>query len=265
MDGYQVDQAPFYTGPNSLVLAFKGLSRDRENRPVILVCHLLLHTTYQEQFPQVVDAVLNAGLEKAKAEGSSAIKVVEILVDLSAAPEQYTVLHIVDITAGRAEELRQYLDTAVALVTRKPSPLTERYHVEKDPFYVSDNAAVSLFKGAFTGRDGLPIIVKRHKFYTLQVQDNLPTEVARAINTAIVQARVEHPNNCRVLEMHLDTRKAPKRYCLNHILEALTRDVEMEIAQRIKDHRPLKDWELWDFLQQTASALAYAHAKVIHT
>ncbi|MBV5279749.1 MAG: protein kinase family protein [Actinobacteria bacterium] len=262
MDGYQGDQVPFYTGPNSLVLAFKGLSRLRENRPVILVSHLLLHTTYQEQFPQVLDAVLNTGLEKVRTEGSSAC-LVEILVDLSAAPEQYTVLHVMDTTAGSTEaELRHYLEEAVALVARKPAPRSERYQVDEDPFYISANATVRLFKGT---AERLPVIVKQHDFSVFQENDNWQSELTKAINTALAQVRVQHPNTCRVLELHLDVSRAPKWYCLSHILEALDTDVGKEVAQRRKRQRPLSDWELWDFLQQTARALAYAHAKVIHT
>lgn len=51
---------------------------------------------------------------------------------------------------------------------------------------------------------------------------------------------------------------------MSHILEALDRDTK-EITLGRKKQRPLSDWELWDFLRQTAGALDYAHAKVVYT
>ena len=265
MDGYQVDQVPFYTGPKGLILAFKGLSRDRNDRPVIIVSHLLVRATYEAQFPQVMDAVLNSGLEKGRLEAKGACRIVEIQVDLTGAPEKYSVLHIMDTTAGQAErtagetELRQYIEAAVELVACIPSQhLTERYRAEEDPFYISADNSVSLFKD--TSR---AVVIKQHNFSVVKNKAKLPSALSRAINTAIAQAQVEHPNTCRVLEMHLDCSKAPKWYSLSHILEALDRDVEAEITQRSEQHRPLSDWELWDFLRQTGSALAYTHAKGI--
>ena len=256
MDGYQVDEAPFYTGPNGLVLAFRGLSKDNSNRLITVVSHLLLRTTYRTQFPQVIDAVLNKGLEKARV-GGNFCKIVEMQVDLSAAPEKYTVFHVMDTTADLAEErkegqetsgeteLRRYIEEAVELMARKPSGVAE---VVKR-----------------VSHEGVPIIVKQHRFSVFRDNDRMQNELAKAINSAIVQAQVEHPNACKVLEMHLDVSKAPKQYYLSHILEALDRNLGKEIAQRREEQRLVSDGELWDFLRQVAGALAYAHSKVSYT
>jgi len=207
----------------------------------------------------------------------NACKIVEIYIDLNAVPEKYSVFHIIDTIENWAEErkegqmasgeteLRQYIKEAVALVGKQPSQqdLSEGYKVEEDPFYVGE--AVKLFKGVSRNYNCDPVIVKQHELYVLQDKNIAQEKLAKAINTAIVQTRVKHPNICRVLEMHLDISRAPKQYSLNHILEAMNRDVEMEIAQRSQQQRPLSDLELWDFLRQTASALVYAHAKVLYT
>jgi len=270
MDNYQVGQAPFYTSPNSSVAVFKYSSRDRPNSPVTVIRCQLLRTAYQAHFPETIDAVLNAALDKARTEDKSTCKIVEVQVDLTEAPEQYTVVETLDAEPDGETELREYLEEAsrVLLAARNPSSspqrqgITERYQVEPDPFYISDTGSVSLFKGSSRARSGHSIIVKRHEFSAFQGKEKLHNELAKAINTAIAQARVEHPNICRVLEIHLDTSYAPKRYYLSHILEALDRDVDMEIDKRRRQQRPMSDWELWGFLEQTASALAYAHSKV---
>jgi len=272
MERYQVEQEPFYTGPNRLILAFRGHSDDRNNRPITVVSHLLLRTKFQAYF---MDAVINAGLEKARVSGKNACKIVEIQVDLSQAPESYSILHIIDTTADRAEEqmnsgetgLGQYLDEAAQLMTRSPSrqDLSERYEIEAEPFYINQGSGVKLFKGVHIARKGLPIIVKQHEFLALQHHNRLSNELAQAINTAIAQAQVEHPYTCKVLEMHLDISKAPKQYRLSHILEIFDRDVGMEIEQRRKQRRPMSECDLWSFVGQAASALAYAHERVIDT
>lgn len=73
------------------------------------------------------------------------------------------------------------------------------------------------------------------------------------LNAALMQTRVEHSHVCRISELHLDISNVPQKYSLHHVLEALNKNVMWEIEQ---------ERELWTFVVQIASALAYAHSKV---
>lgn len=85
------------------------------------------------------------------------------------------------------------------------------------------------------------------------------------MNTGLAQARAEHPHTCAILQLHFEVTEAPKHYYVDHILEALDRDLGMEIKKRYSKARPFSEWELWYFLAQTVRALASAHAKVRNT
>jgi len=264
MNGYQVDQAPFYTSPDDSVWAYHGLATERGGHPVTILCYQLSRTTYSDRLPDLLDAVLNLGLEQAKTEGNCPI--LEMQVDLSEAPERYTLFHIVDVQEeGRKEEtdLQKYMHKAAAQLTAvRDAPregASELYQTDSKPFYMSQNGVVSLFKG---DSNGLPIIAKRHKFVKLREKTRLPRELASAMNAGLAQSRVEHLHTCIILQMHLDVSEAPTRYRLDHILEALDSDVEKEIEKRKEEQRPMSEGELCNFLVQTSEALAFAHSKV---
>ena len=86
-------------------------------------------------------------------------------------------------------------------------------------------------------------------------------QLSHCIKTALVQARVDHPNICKILAMHLSIRDAPIYY-LEHILEGLDTDLEKEMKKRERDHRHFSELEIWNFLRQTMSVLTYLHSKV---
>lgn len=286
MDGYQVDEVPFYTNPDKSIEGFHGLARKLNNRPIIAIRHGITRKAYLDWLPELLDEIVSIGLDLAQEE--TILKVREFQVDLKQAPEKYVVFYIIHIACEGQEDERKeerqetlgkrFLQTYTEKVTfkiitallrvKKPNSsanegTSERYQTDSEPFYM--NEGVCLFKGVFNAFNGLPIVVKRHKFCRLQHLSELSNVLAKHVNAGIAQALVKHPHTCKILEMHLDSSKAPERFYVYHILEALEKDVRNEIEERKSEQRLLSEWELWKFLQQTSSALTYAHQKVRDT
>ena len=138
----------------------------------------------------------------------------------------------------------------------------EDYRLEPQPFYISDDNSVWLFKGSSTARNGAPIVAKRHEFLLLRDKDQFSKRLNEALNVGLAQARVDHPHSCKLLEIRLDISGAPEQYFVYHILEALKSNVWQEVEQRKKRPNPCSELEMWDFLEQTTSALSFAHDKV---
>lgn len=268
MDGYELDKVPFCTSPDDFVLAF----RDRNNHSIAVIRHDLTDVTYRAQLSEIIDEVFNMGLEQARTEGQCDLKILEIQVDLKNVPENYSIFHVLDTrNVGQMEdrkedqryledeEVKEYLKKntmKLEEVAQKKLECQELYDTVDDFFYENDDKTVRLYKGRFS-----PIIVKRHEFFK---KASLHRDIAKAINAGLVQARVLHPHTCRIIAMHLDISKAPKCYYLDHILEALEKDVEKEIKDRQSQSRQFSELELWEFLRQTASALSFAHEKVLN-
>ena len=128
MDGFEVGPVPFYSSPDSLISAFKGYSRERENLRVIIVRHQLGANTYQAQFSEALDAVLKKDLETAKAEEEKRLKILDIQLDFSAAPERYVVLYAINAgEVSRVEELVREMADLLTVATAKAlnQPMTE--------------------------------------------------------------------------------------------------------------------------------------------
>jgi serine/threonine protein kinase len=136
------------------------------------------------------------------------------------------------------------------------------YSLEPRPFYISDDNSVRLFKGFSLTRNRLPIVAKCHEFSLLRDKGQLSERLNAAINAGLAQARVEHPNSCKVLEICLDLSEAPNQYYVYHVLEALEKDLYQAVEQRKRRNSPYSEQEVWDFLKQTAGALSLAHEKV---
>lgn len=277
MDGYKVDKEPFYSSPDGCILAFRGLSTDRNNHPIVVIRHDLASASYQSQLSDGIDEVFNIGLEQARMDGQSGLNILEIQVDLRKTTEKYAIFHVMDTDnvcemeeqkEGQRgyQELIEYLKKStlkLAEVARKPLETQRKkhiYEIEEEAFYENPTGTVRLYKGLSS-----PIIAKRHEFSIIRNEFNLHRELAKAINAGLAQARVQHPHICRIIAMHLETSKAPKRYYLDHVLEALEKDVWREIIERQAQNRRFSEWELWEFLMQVGSALAYAHEKVRYT
>jgi len=131
----------------------------------------------------------------------------------------------------------------------------EHYELDAQPFYVSPNTQVSLFKGISLARSNLPIVVKRHDFHFIQ---NLEPQqlICQSLNAALAQAKVQHPNVCDILEIQLEIQGT--NCTVYHILESL----EGSAGQDIRNTKRLTETEMMNFLFQTSSALACAHSKV---
>lgn len=140
------------------------------------------------------------------------------------------------------------------------------YRDEVELIFAREDETVKLFRGVSTVYPGMPIVIKQHKYSIVpEIESEKPKALNRAINAALVQARVEHPYICKIMQIYLDTKKAPREYCLVHILQDLIGDTWMEIKKRQNMHRPYAEKEIWNFIKQISSAMAYAHSKVIHT
>lgn len=264
MDRYEVDQSPFYASPDGKVSAFNGRSRERDNRPIIIIRHDLEAEAYKDRLPEILNANLNSGLEQARGEHHSPFKLLDIQLDLRHSPKNYTVFLSLETAKPQGDDGATLWATLYEKSTQTEAAKA-RYRIKGEPIYHNPTTFVKIFKGELLAFD-LPVIIKRQEFFLEQYGSDLPMNIAKAIKAGLIQARVEHPNTCQILEMHLDIREAPGKYCLDHVLEALERDVGEEIKLRSKGQkRYMSESELWGFIVQTASSLAYAHSKVRNT
>lgn len=136
----------------------------------------------------------------------------------------------------------------------------EDYELEADPFYFSPDTSVGLFKGFSTTRNRLPVVVKRYDFNLIQ-QKGTQIRMVQAINAALAQAKVQHPNACDILEVQLEVDR--NNCTIYHVLEALEADVEVDIEQRKRSNRPYGEAELRQILLQIADVLAFTHKRNI--
>jgi len=265
MEGYELDSGPYYANEDGSILAFKGTSTARDNLPILAISLELTSARYATDLPEMVDAALNIGLEQARDEGQRLWKILEMQVDVRGAPERYLVFHVLQWADGGyellAEELRKYLWWRALLLEARPDVATsreiaKRYQLSSRELCSHSNTSVDFFRGA---RNGLPIEAKRYQFK--ESLTKMHPKLTVAINTALIQTQVQHPSICKVYALHLERKTDQTGYYLYHILEAMDRNVDMEIKRKDKN-RPLSSAALWDFLQQTAEALAYAHSKV---
>lgn len=136
----------------------------------------------------------------------------------------------------------------------------DNFELDKDPFYSNPCTSVALFKGVSIARNRLPVVVKRHCFSFIQ-QKRTQDHMTQTLNAALVQAKVQHPNSCDILEVQLQIKENSCTIC--HVLEALDGDVEQDIEQRRLSNRHYNEAELRQMLLQIGSALACAHSKKI--
>lgn len=276
---YKVNQTLYCSSLDSSVKAFQALKFSNRSAAIIIY-HELSSAAYKTLLPKTINTLLNFGLEQARSEVP--YKVIGMQIDLSNAPEKYSVLYVIpnnmssekrntertDVHVGK---LREYLnDISVKLATlsqmsENPSIMrdNEPYHREQRPFYVNKDETVKLFHGISKAYLGMHVVIKHHTYSIVPGIDSEKSKKLNLdINAGLVQARVEHPHICRILQMYLSTKNAPRKYSLDHILEALSGDVWKEIEQRQKSYRPFSEREIWNIVKQISSALAYVHSKV---
>lgn len=137
----------------------------------------------------------------------------------------------------------------------------EGYEISPTPFFINRSSGVRLFHSTSL-QHSLPVVLKRHDLFLVDKSQFLE-EFNHVLNAGMAQARVEHLNSCKILEMRLDCDVNENRYSLYHVLEALDRDLEKDIESRREANFPLNEADFRAFLTQTSSALAFAHSKVI--
>lgn len=135
------------------------------------------------------------------------------------------------------------------------------YEIESHPFYVSPEAKLSCFRGISRERNRLPVMVKRYDF-DMSTGPDLQKLFNAAINKGLAQARVDHLNFCKILEMRVDLTLGEGRFAVYHVFEALSEDMGREVNDRKRESRPYSETDIRTLLAQTSSALAFAHSKV---
>lgn len=131
---------------------------------------------------------------------------------------------------------------------------------EMHPFYKNPNTKVKLFHGICTSRNGLAVVLKQHSF---DPSPDCDQSISQALNAARAQTQVQHPHTCEVLDVQFQ--RAGEMFLVYHVLEFLESSLGQEIGKRVKENRHFTEVELRVFLQQTSSALAYAHSKASPT
>jgi serine/threonine protein kinase len=135
------------------------------------------------------------------------------------------------------------------------------YELPARPFFINRDTQTKLFQGISKKRN-LPIVAKCHEIQYIG-KAQFTEHFNLAMNAGMAQARVEHPNTCKILELCLDVDFEKGLFSVYHILEALEKDLGKEITERNTVDRVPSEAEAKNFLVQTAQALAYAHIKNI--
>lgn len=117
---------------------------------------------------------------------------------------------------------------------------------------------VTLHRAISHVRDDRPVVLKEHEFREMEHPET-QERITSCINAALNQAKVQHPNICDILEVQFQAKGSD---CfIYHVLESM----ETSVAKDIKEGKVYSEEEMIMFLQQTASALAFAHSKVRFT
>jgi len=133
----------------------------------------------------------------------------------------------------------------------------DNYELEQPPFY--SKGSVSLFKGVSLLRNNRPVVVKQHQFD--RRASGVAKDISKVLNAALAQAKVQHEHSCDILDLQFTCDE--KSFKVMHILEAMDCDVGEDILQRRDSKQQYSEKELWTFLKQTSSALAYVHSKKV--
>lgn len=124
------------------------------------------------------------------------------------------------------------------------------------------NGVVSVSKGVKCS-DGTPVVVKKHDLNTFDPE--FIKKLTHVVNEGISQARVEHQHICKIIEISFTEDRSENLFTVHHILEAAKGDLEKNITERQENGQLFSETELWTFLLQVSSALAYTHSKVAFT
>ena len=119
MEGNELDSEPYYASEDRSVLTFRGISKTRNNLPILAISIELTSARYSVHLPEKVDEAFKIGLEQAREEGQRLWKILEIHIDVRGVPERYCVFHVLQWADGmddlQEEELREYFSGLTCL------------------------------------------------------------------------------------------------------------------------------------------------------
>ena len=114
---------------------------------------------------------------------------------------------------------------------------------------------VTLYRATSLVRNNLPVVIKKHEFHFLNSTET-QHRVTACLNAALSQAKVQHPGACEILEVQF---LVDGSNCeVYHVLESL----QTSVGRDIETGKRYSEWEIREFLLQTASVMDYAHKKV---
>jgi serine/threonine protein kinase len=119
--------------------------------------------------------------------------------------------------------------------------------VKDQIIYSNPSTSVQIFSGSIS-KGRIKVAIKEYSHTTMAAANV-------TISEALSQARLQHPNVCRIYECYLD-RKGEEYVCVL-VVELLSVDIYAEIERRKVRDEKWCEREIVEFLRQMTSALAY--------
>jgi len=113
--------------------------------------------------------------------------------------------------------------------------------------YFNHSTSVQIFSGTIS-KGRVKVAIKEYSHSSM-------TAANATISEALAQARLQHPNICRIYECFLE--KKGEDYVCVLVVELLSVDIHAEIERRKTGNQKWSEGEIVEFLRQLASALAY--------
>lgn len=138
----------------------------------------------------------------------------------------------------------------------------EDYEVATVPFCESSDPSVTLLKAVSLTENRLPVVVKRFEFTSLLLKSTQQS-ITQAINAAVIQAKIHHPNAREILEVRFGLEE--DKCSLYHVFDSEEHNLSWEIESRRKRKKPFTETEVHTVLRQMSDVLVCAHSQVIAT
>ena len=94
------------------------------------------------------------------------------------------------------------------------------YELTSAPFSVNPETLVKLFRGT-SKQSRQPVVAKCHELLYALGKAELTKQFTQVMNAGLAQARVDHPNSCKILELGLHVDMERGSFSVYHVLEAL--------------------------------------------
>ena len=78
------------------------------------------------------------------------------------------------------------------------------YEFDSHPFFFNRATNVRLYHGFSLNRGRIPVVIKRHDIYLVDKPQFLE-DFNHVINAGLAQARADHSNACKIIEIRIDT------------------------------------------------------------